>query len=162
MKDPKQEWLDAMYRKYQKTTYLTAYHLIGDQALAEDFVQEAFSVLVRKYDTVKDHPNLRNWLARTTANLIANEYRKAYRRWEVSLKPEDVPTMEDSYFQDLASALPPGLSEKDRELLCLCFEKGLSPEEVAARLGCSVTAFRMRLSRAKVRYEKLREKNSAE
>lgn len=158
MGDLKREWLDVMYREYWKPTYIVAYHLIGDPVLAEDFAQEAFAVLTRKYDEVRDHPNIKRWLARTTANLIANESRKAYHSREVALKPEDVPTVEDTYFQDLASVLPPGLSEKDRELLSLCYESGLSQEEIAARLGCTVTALRMRLSRAKARYEKLREK----
>ena len=162
MKDAKLEWLDAMYREYRKPTYLVAYHLIGDPVLAEDFVQEAFSVLTRKYDEVKDHPNIKRWLAKTTANLIANESRKAYHSREVAMKPENVPVVEDVYFQDLASVLPPGLSQKDRDLLCLCHDDGLSQEDLAARLGCNVAAFRMRLSRARARYEKLREKNPPE
>lgn len=161
MEDLKREWLDAMYRAYWKPTYLVAYHLTNDPVTAEDFAQEAFSVLTRKYDEVKGHPNIKRWLARTTANLIANEHRKAYHTREVSMKPDDVPTVEDAYFQDLASVLPPELSEKDRKLLSLCFEEELPQEEIAARLGCTVTALRMRLSRAKMRYEKLREKNSS-
>lgn len=159
MVDQKQEWLDAIYRKYRKATYSTAYHLSGNTETAEDITQEAFAVLARRYDEVKNHPNIKRWLAKTVANLFANESRRAYHDREVALKPEHVPTVEDAYFQDLASSFPPGLSENDRELLRLCFEKQLSQEEIAARLGCNVGEFRVRLSRAKLRYRKLHEKN---
>lgn len=161
MEEMKQKWLEDMFRAYWRPTYLVAYHLLNDRVLAEDFAQEAFAVLTRKCDEVKGHSNIKLWLARTTANLIANERRKAYHTREVPMKPEDVPTVEDAYFQDLASVLPPELSEKDREVLSLFFEEGMSQEEMAARLGCSVSALRMRLSRAKMRYEKLCQKNSS-
>lgn len=161
MEDPRQEWLDAIYREYRRSTYSTAYHLLGNTEMAEDITQEAFAVLARRYDKVKGHPNIKRWLSRTVANLVLNEEKRAYHDREVALKPEHIPTVEDAYFQGLASSFPPGLSEKDRKLLCLCFEKDLPQEEIAAMLGCSVEAFRMRLSRAKARYKKLREKNSS-
>lgn len=57
--DKKQEWIDAMYREYRNTTYSTAYHLSGNTQMAEDITQEAFAVLTRRYDEVKDHPNIK-------------------------------------------------------------------------------------------------------
>lgn len=157
--DSKQEWIDAMYRTYRKPTLKTAYHLLEDMALAEDITQEAFALLTKKYEQVKDHPNVQRWLARAVAYLAKNEQRKAYHGREVPMEPKDVPTVEDAYFRGLSSSFPPGLREKDRELLCMCFEEDLSQEEIAKRLDCSVEAFRMRLSRAKRRCGKLLEKN---
>lgn len=159
--DKKQEWIDAMYREYRSTTYSTAYHLSGNTQMAEDITQEAFAVLTRRYDEVKDHPNIKLWLAKTAFNLYTNESRRVYHDREVALKPEHIPTVEDAYFQDLALTFPPGLSESDQELLRLCFEKQLSQKEMADRLGCNVKALRERLSRAKARYKKLHEKNSS-
>lgn len=159
--DKKQEWIDAMYREYRNTTYSTAYHLSGNTQMAEDITQEAFAVLTRRYDEVKDHPNIKLWLAKTALNLHTNESRRVYHDREVALKPEHIPTVEDAYFQDLTLTFPPGLSESDQELLRLCFEKQLSQKEMADRLGCNVKALRERLSKAKARYKKLREKNSS-
>lgn len=157
--DPKQEWIDAMYRAYRKRTLIVAYHLLDDTDLAEDIMQDAFALLAKKYEQVKDHPDVQKWLAKAVANLVKNEKRKVYHDREVPMEPDDVPTVEDAYFRGLSSSFPPGLREKDRELLCMCFEADLPQEEIAKRLGCSVEAFRMRLSRAKRRCRKLLEKN---
>lgn len=157
--DPKQEWIDAMYRAYRKPTLKTAYHLLEDTKLAEDIMQEAFVLLTKKYEQVKGYTDIQGWLAKTVAYLVKNEKRKVYHEREVPMEPKDVPTVEDAYFRGLSSSFPPGLKEKDRELLCMCFEADLPQEEIAKRLGCSVEAFRMRLSRAKRRCGKLLEKN---
>ena len=157
--DSKQKWIDAMYRAHRQRTLTIAYHLLDDPELAEDITQEAFALLTQKYEQVKGYEDIPNLLARAVANLIKNEKRKAYHRREVAMDPQAVPTVEDAYFQGLSASFPPGLREKDRELLCLCFEADLPQEEIAQRLGCSVEALRMRLSRAKRRCGKLLEKN---
>lgn len=159
--DPRQEWIDAMYRAHRQATLLVAYHLLHDAELAEDITQDAFALLMEKYEQVKDHADVRKWLAKAVQYLVKNEQRKAYHVREVPMGPEDVPSVEDSYFRGLSSSLPPDLRKNDRDVLCMCFEADLPQEECAERLGCSVEAFRMRLTRAKSRYRKLLEKNSS-
>lgn len=157
-----QEWAEALYRQHWNSTYKAAYRLLENRALAEEAAQDAFAVLLEKYDSLRDHEDLKGWLARTAANLAANERRRACYHLEVPLNTDEKLSVEDAYFRGLSSSFPPGLSEKDRELLIMCYDACLPQEEAAARLGCSLEAFRMRLSRAKSRCRKLMEENSSD
>lgn len=162
MEDLKWEEFDAVYLKYWNVMYTVAYRMLnGQRTAAEDAVQEAFRILAEKYDEVENHSDIKKWLLKTVEHVAKNESRKAYRQRETALEPDNIPVVEDAYFQDCALSFPPGLSEKDQRVLRLCFEEELSQEESAARLGCSLETFRVWLSRAKARYKKQYEKNSS-
>ncbi|MDO4314276.1 MAG: sigma-70 family RNA polymerase sigma factor [Oscillospiraceae bacterium] len=162
MEDPKLQRFNAVYLEYWKVMYTVAYRMLdGQRTAAEDAVQETFRILAEKFDEVENHPDIKKWLLKTVEYVAKNESRKAYRQREIALEPNDVPAVEDAYFRDSGLTFPPGLSEKDQRVLRLCFEEGLSQEESAARLGCSLETFRVWLSRAKSRYKRQYEKNSS-
>lgn len=108
-----------------------------------------------KRDTLRAHPNIQGWLFLTLRNQIMNETQKSFYKREVELVPENAPTVELEYTPDLNDSLPDGLNQDERQLLSLFFEEMLTHEEIAARLGCSVEACRMRLYRAKTHYKRL-------
>lgn len=62
---------------------------------------------------------------------------------------------EDTYQEPLENLLPKGLTDKEREILVLLYEKQLSYEEIAQRLGISVLNCRTRAFRAKEHYKEL-------
>lgn len=162
VEDPKRERFDEAYREYWQVMYRVAFHILhGQETAAEDAVQEAFRILAEKYDEVGDRRDLKRWLLKTVEYVAKNESRKAYRHREVAMETIDFPTVEDAYFQEQGLSFPPGLSERDREVLRLSFEERLTQKESAARMGCTVATFRVWLSRAKRRYEKLCGKNSS-
>ena len=148
---------DEIYRKYQRTLERTARGLLVEKDCAEDLVQDAFITALEKYATAEDGPDLERLLLKVLRNKIKN-YNNRFRNFrEVAFGPEHEPTTEDTYGDPFRESLPKGLSEKEIELLSLAFEYEYSYKEIGERLGCSAAAAGMRLLRARLRYEKLRE-----
>lgn len=146
---PMQEWFDTIYLKYQKKLLTLAIRMVGDPQLAEDMVQSVFLALLTNHEHLREHPNIWGWLVVTLRNQIMSEMQKAFHSREVALKPGCEPVAEDPFMNDFSEAMPPGLSDAERELIYLYFEVGLHHDEIASKLGCSPTACRMRLLRAK-------------
>lgn len=131
-----------------------AYQLRSKET-AEELVDEAFVLLLRKYDTLTGHPNLAGWLWRTLQHLILTEVRSARRRMEVPMEGDWDLAAPEEHRETLADALPEGLSEKEQEILRLFYEEELSHEEIAQRMGISVLNSRTRLFRARNRCKEL-------
>lgn len=147
--NPVHQWFDSIYIQYQKKLLVLAIRMVGDSQLAEDIVQSVFLTLLTNYDRLMTHPNIWGWLVITLKNQIMNEMQKAFHSREMELKSSCEPATEDPFEPDFLEAMPPGLSDAERELLYLHFEVGLRYEEIASKLGCSPEACRMRLLRAK-------------
>ena len=90
-----------------------------------------------------------------------NEMQKAYHSREVPIQPDMEAAAKETDTANFLDLLPRELSEQDRQLIYLHCEMGLPHEEIAAMLGCSPVACRMRFSRARNRCQKilLKEKN---
>ena len=156
--DHRDAWFNELYLKHRKRLLRTAYAITRDLQDSEDLVDAVFEKLYTKYETVKDHENISGWLARVLYNQIGSDFQKAYRHREVAFEPEFEPA-QPPRGEDFMSILPPGLSEPERQILYLYIEAGYSHEEIAGILGCSVTAARMRYSRARRRCKKFMEEN---
>jgi len=65
---------------YMASLYSTARRLTGNQADAEDLVQETFLKAYRAYHTFEAGTNLKAWLYRILTNTYINRYRKKQRR----------------------------------------------------------------------------------
>lgn len=129
---------------------------VGPDA-AEEVVAETFLVAWRRLDRVPPEPL--PWLLVVARNTIANQRRATGRRDALTVElagfaavvttaaAPDVGVVER---QALLRALA-ALSAAEREALLLVGWDGLEAADAAAVAGCSVTAFRMRLSRARRR-----------
>lgn len=152
------EVFSALYQENAAKMVRYAAGQLRNRDLAEELVEDAFVLLLRKYDQLTDHPNLPGWLWKTLQHLILTEVKSARHRLEVPLEQDfDLAAPEEDR-SALADALPEGLSDRDREILLLFFEEELTHEEVAARLGISILNSRTRLFRAKNRCKELLEK----
>lgn len=160
MAEPDSAWFDNIYRQYQRKLLTVAFRLLNDWGLAEDITQNVFLTLYLKQDSLRSHPNIQGWLFHTLRNHIMNETQKAFRTREVALLSDGSPAVNLEYTPSLSDSLPSGLGQEELLLLHLFFEEGLNHEEIAARLGCSVEACRMRLYRAKAHCKKLLEPHS--
>jgi RNA polymerase sigma factor (sigma-70 family) len=125
---------------------------------AADVVAETFAVTWRRLDTVPSGDQARLWLYGVARNVLAAHRRGAARRRDLShalvgdLAGFYAPSAEDS--ADLGGPLGPALRllpEDDRELLSLVAWEGLDHGEIAAVLGVSRNAVRIRLHRARRR-----------
>lgn len=158
IQDGSNDWFDALYRENAPRMLKLATHLLGDQRIGEELVQEAFLILLCKREKLLGHPNLLGWLIVTLKHLISAELKSAKHRLEFPLlEQKDIPT-HDIYHIPLISVLPPELTPKEREILTLFFEEQLSYEQIASKLNISVLNCRTRLFRAKSHYRGLEEK----
>ena len=155
---------DAIYRKYRQRVYSLYLSLTRDAALAEDLTQEAFLVLLSKCHTFRGESALHTWFYRIAFNLFLMRLRKK-KVTETSLdglleiSPAKV-LRANSWARD--DALLRNVPERillDRAIsvmaagpktvLVLHVIEGLTHEEIARRLGLTISGSKSRLHRAK-------------
>lgn len=150
----------GLYRRYAEALYRTAYRLAGSAADAEDVVHDVFVGLpeaLRRYE--ERGGAFAAWLRRVAVRRTLMRARGERRRREVALDDAfDAGSVSGGAPADAAAetadvqravhaavrALPDGL----REVLVLRQFEGYSHDEIAALLGISVGASRVRLTRA--------------
>ncbi|MFD2794280.1 RNA polymerase sigma factor [Promicromonospora vindobonensis] len=125
---------------------------------AQEVVSETFLVAWRRLTNLPGDPL--PWLLVVARNVVRNQRRAARRRSaaeeqlvrleRVARVTED-PVRTVSRRDAIAALLR--LAPKDREALLLTGWDGLTPADAAQVAGCSVPAFKMRLSRARRRLE---------
>lgn len=125
---------------------------------AADVVAETYTIAWRRLDDVPDGEASILWLYATGRRVLANHRRRLSRHAElidrigVELGSAFVLRSEASEADAVAARVAlEHLSDDDRELLLLTAWEGLSSSELARVLGCSPTAARIRLHRARVR-----------
>lgn len=124
----------------------------GDDAA--DVVAETFLTAWRRLDDIPEGDQARLWLYAVARRVLANHHRGERRRAGLSERLGSelaVARHDPDYSGDLervATALR-GLPEADRELLTLAAWEGLDGSQLAAVLGCSANAARIRLHRAR-------------
>jgi RNA polymerase sigma factor (sigma-70 family) len=130
-----------------------------DRGSAEEAVSETFLIAWRRLDAVPPQQPL-PWLLGTARRVLANQRRQAKRRSpDGSLTPLDLVEVRDP-----APLIPEGLAERDafasafaalgerdREVLSLIAWDGLRVRDAASVVGCTATAFSIRLHRARRR-----------
>jgi RNA polymerase sigma-70 factor, ECF subfamily len=126
-------------------------------ALVDDAIAETFLVAWRRLDEIPDRTL--PWLLGVARRVLADQRRAVSRRRSLSEQLR-VDILSHGLARDweppagltpeLASALA-GLTEREREALLLVAWDGLSAVDAARVAGCSATAFRVRLHRARQR-----------
>ena len=146
----------SLFEIYKDRVYSIAYHFSNDDAMARDVTQQVFLKLFTAIAQFRQDSEFATWLYRVVANACVDEQRK--RRRFVPFDPQlEVKTMttrglqEDTYErrQRAASvrAAIAELSPKLRLPLLLKYVEGLSYEEIAAALNCSIGTVSSRLNR---------------
>ncbi len=152
-----------------------AERLLGDRALAEDAVQEAFISAFQGFKKFENRSSLKTWLHRITINAALMKLRKLKRLAEQSID-EYLPEFDKSEcrlepeWNYLASAdnivaneesqarvhtAINALPDDYRIVLLLRDIEGYSTGEVAQRLGISESNVKVRLHRARAALKKL-------
>lgn len=151
-----------LYRGNASKMFAYAHRQLRNRSLAEELVEEAFVRLLQQKERLDGHPNLTGWLWKTLQNLILTEVRLAKYHREVPLEDAGTWAAPERAETDLAEALPPGLSDSEREILLLFYQEECTHQEIARRLGISEMNSRTRLFRAKNHCKKILEKISRE
>ena len=130
---------------------------VRESNAVDDILQDVFLKAHRSLHTVKSHGSVTAWLFRIAANAIADHYR-AQQPWDEL--PDDLaaPEPERDYAAELATCLQPliaDLPETYQSALVLSELEGLPQQEVANRLGISLSGAKSRIQRGR---EKLRQR----
>jgi RNA polymerase sigma-70 factor (ECF subfamily) len=144
--------LDAWFRAYSARVLAYLLHRTDPQT-AQDVLQEVFVTAYGKADRIADPPV--GWLFGTARRLLANRQR-GFRRQDqlIARLMDEVGREQDSDAYELKQAFAMTLAtvpRGDREVLTLTGWYGLTPTEAAEALGCSVSAYGVRLHRARRR-----------
>lgn len=153
-----EQWFTELYRLNAPKMVRYAYAQLRRMEVAEELVEDAFVLLLRKQEQVAEHPNPSGWLWKTLQHLILTEVRAARNRVEVPLEQDFDLAAPQQEEEALTEVLPPGLTPREREILLLYYEEELSHEEIARRLGISELNSRTRLFRARGRCRELMER----
>ncbi len=141
----------SMYDECRQRVWAYVVSRAGRQ-VADEVVSETFAIAWRRLEEVPE-PAL-PWLLGVARNVLRDNIRAEVRR--DALSAELRAWTEDDVAEQVTERLSvlkalTGLSEDDRELLILTAWQGLSPRDAARVVGCSPTAFRVRLHRARKR-----------
>ena len=154
-----------LVRKYQLRVRRLCVAVLADAALADDAAQEIFLKAYRGLKTFRGQAAFSTWLYRIAANHCADVLRRRAREptesWEALIEqhgeqierllarsPDPKASVAAA---DLVRKVLSHLTPADRLLLTLREAEGLSYQELAETLRCSVDAIKARLRRARQR-----------
>lgn len=161
------EAFELLVKRYENKVYTVAYRFLGNHADASDLAQEAFLRIYQALPGFRGDSGFMTWLYRITANVCRDEIRRRQRYQVVSLdgespggagqnlaqlpsrdqSPEEA--LEQKEFNELIQQCLLGLSEEHRLALVMREIQGMSYEEIADVLQCSLGTVKSRLSRAR-------------
>jgi RNA polymerase sigma factor (sigma-70 family) len=129
--------------------------------VAEEVVSDTFAVAWRRRTEIPT-PAL-PWLLGVARNVLRTSYRSTARQGQLAAELRTWSTAATASEPDVAEGVVEraavlralaGLPDADREILTLVAWQGLATEDAARVLGCSRTAFAVRLHRARRRLER--------
>ena len=165
------EAFETLFKRYNVRVYQQAMHLLGNEAEAEEIMQEVFLTLYEKAHTFRAEAAFSTWLYRLTVNAALSRLRRRMRRPEVSMK-EHLPQFHDDGHhlvrpvvdwsqnlerdvaqQEVRRLLREAIEQLrpiDKAVVVLSDLEELSNREVGDVLGLSVSAVKARLHRARL------------
>jgi RNA polymerase sigma-70 factor (ECF subfamily) len=159
---------EALVEKYKQPVINLVARTLRDAAEAEDVAQNVFVQVFKSADRYRATAKFSTWLFTIARNLCLNEIRRRIRHPADSL---DEPSpgsdghrevdlldrtahqagdavVRDELFSKVDEAID-GLPETQRTALLLCREEELSYEEIAEVVGCSLSATKSLIHRAR-------------
>jgi RNA polymerase sigma-70 factor, ECF subfamily len=159
---------EVLVEKYKQPVFSLIYRTIHDATEAEDVAQNVFLQVFKSAGRYRVAARFSTWLFTIARNLCLNELRRRSRHPADSL---DQAGSEDDHqparqFEDVKTVHPPdlvlrseleakveaaiaALPEKQRTAVLLCREEELSYEDIAAVLGCTLSATKSLIHRAR-------------
>ena len=155
----------SLFRRYRPAISRYAGRLLGDDARAEDIVQEVFLSALRSIDRLDRPSGFKPWLYRIAHNTCVDHMRRTHRGDEVSMDASPLPASEEvrlyrrapsthaavtqrEDFKNLREAFG-GLPPSQSEVLVMRELEGLSYDQIAARMGITRASVESMLFRAR-------------
>lgn len=144
---------------FSDASFRQAYKLLGDAALAEDAVQEAFLTAYTNIDQLHDAHAFPNWLRKIVRTACLRLIR---RKRHPTMSLDELPehptvaqdpaaTVEQREQAAIIRAAIAALPETDRTVLSFFYYQGYALAEVSVLLGCPLVATKKRLQYARQR-----------
>ncbi|MHB8917053.1 MAG: RNA polymerase sigma factor [Desulfocucumaceae bacterium] len=159
------EAFEELVRRYEARVYTVAYRFMGNHADASDLAQDSFIRAYQALPTFRGDASFATWLYRIASNVCRDEIRRQQRHKKVSLDeilsqpggnpslaaPEMSPQecLERNETQELVQKQLNALSGEHRLILLMREIQGLSYEEMASALDCTLGTVKSRLNRAR-------------
>jgi len=139
---------DASYRRL----VVQMYAICGNVADAEDAVQEAFVVALRKQRELRSVANAEAWVRTTALNRLHHGWRHAsvVRKYQPRIPGPQTPVEVGPDHVAIVTALA-RVDRDQREVVVLHYLADLGTAEIAAELGIPEGTVKSRLSRARAR-----------
>lgn len=157
--------LTALYDRHQRRVFNVAMRVLGDWGAAQDVAQDVFMNLERRVRTFRSDASFVSWVYRIAVNRAIDHRRREARR--PAARMGDIPAgLESSGLPGRSRADTPDtglgradvqqrvqeallrLSPKLRAIAVLRYVEGLSYEQLAEALDCSMGTVKSRLNRA--------------
>jgi RNA polymerase sigma-70 factor (sigma-E family) len=146
---------EAFYRAERRRVLAVVVLLTGDQASAEDVVQDAFAAALRRWATVSTYDRPGDWVKRVAVNRAISRFRRVRNERlaleRVARRPVAEPAggpAPDPFEDPLWTAVR-RLPRRQAQVIALMYVDDLTAEQVAATIGCSAGAVKSHLHRAK-------------
>lgn len=157
--------LSTLVRRHWASLFRYMRRMTGDEATAEDALQDTFVAVLEHAGTFRGEGSARAWLYALARNALRRRVRRRIGEPSPADVSEDVESLganagfgcvgswsralEDR--EEIERALDT-LSDDDREVLAWVDAEGLSIDEAAAVLGLGEAALKSRLHRARLRF----------
>jgi RNA polymerase sigma-70 factor (ECF subfamily) len=160
----KREAQFQLYKLYYKSMFNTSLRMVGNEAEAEDIMQESFLKAFKKIDTYEGKVSFGAWLKKIVVNRSLDYLKKRkvnFEEIDEKLMDEaETPVLEtrELNLQKLKDAIFQ-LPEGYRAVLSLYLLEGYDHDEISEILGISNSSSRSQLLRAKLKLRKLLQKD---
>ncbi len=143
----------AMYRRYGRLVYTVAMRVLGDSGLAEDATQQTFLQAWRHAADVDTDRDPGPWLATIARRVAIDIVRRESRRPTTPLPDEPgvavlPPDAEALWRVWRVREAIDGLDPREREIVQLQHQGGLTHQEIAEKLGIALGTVKSRSFRA--------------
>lgn len=163
--------LGVLFERYQQPLFGFLYRLLNDRTVAEDLLQDTFFRIYDRRRTYRVGMKFSTWMFTIAKNLTTDYFKHSARREmpvsqmttdddekevEHFVEPSDV--VEDWQRAELVHAVRQAvhsLPEDQRTIIVLREYQGLSYRDIAAIVGCSEEAVRVRAHRARQALKRL-------
>jgi RNA polymerase sigma-70 factor (ECF subfamily) len=145
--------IEQLYQAHQRRLIAYLTRLVRDRATAEDICQETFLKVMRGWDGRNSTAATIAWLYRIATNTAYDHLRRyhAARLDYADQLPAPAPPETTVLVRQTLARLP----ERYRLPLVMHLCQGYDLTEIAAALGCSYNAVKMRMFRARERFQQI-------
>lgn len=156
-------FFDELYKRYSNKVYFKCYSLLGEYSLAEDATQDVFLKIILNLSKFSQKSKFSTWIYSITYNYCIDQIRKLKKTKMVFSEDGEMPDEVDDDESSLSTeanlvalqATLDVIDEADRAILLMKYQDNLMVKDIADILNLSESAVKMRLKRAKEKFQKI-------